>query len=89
MYVLAVSERRTPEITDPRWEAWCVPLFDFLSEPRGWKTLIAWSKARKFGGAKLRHCMAWLEERGRATTFMRDDEVLWVQTAWVVESESD
>lgn len=55
-----------PPASDPRWEAWCAPLLAFLSERRDWKALLAWARARRLAGNRLRNQLAWLEWKGCA-----------------------
>lgn len=64
---------------DPRWQEWSAPLLQFLAMPRNWSALNAWCRTSRFGAAKLRHCLAWLETQGLVHV-CGGDEILWVQT---------
>jgi hypothetical protein len=73
-----MDETRAPPLSDPRWKEWSQPLLDFLQTPRNWKQLNAWCRETKFNGAKLRHCLAWLETFGHIYSLDQEGVLFWV-----------
>jgi len=71
---------RTPEMKDPCWERWTLPIIDMLSEARDWRYLEKWASLNRFGGDRLRHSLAWLEEKGFANCWGADVNVRWRRT---------
>lgn len=80
-----MSDLKTPEVRDPRWEHWALPLLGMLSEPRDWEYLRAWYRENHYGGDKFRHCLAWLEEKGLAGSRVRETRTVWYRTAYGAE----
>lgn len=77
------DEERTPPIGDPIWETWSKPLLRFLADgPRTWDEIHAWRLAVNFKDLRLRHCIAWLEDRRLAKSLDRDGVVTWVAQSW-------
>ncbi len=77
------KEGRVPRDSDTEArEKIAKPLAAFLSEPRDWKALTAWGRSKRWNGGLLRHCLAWLENRGRAYTRFRDGKTFWARTDW-------
>lgn len=56
---------------------WSKPVLDYLAHPRSWRALRAWNREHRFGGAKLRHCLAWLESEGLAQTYGEETRLRW------------
>ncbi len=70
------------------WRALTAPVLGFLEEePRNWKALNQWAKEARFGKSRIRHALAWLEQRGEASTFTqvegRRETVYWASAAWL------
>lgn len=77
-----MSDIRAPAGADPRWEGWSAPILAFLSEPRTWDQLNEWRKETKTNGSLLRHCLAWLEDQGRARSILIGEDrdvIAWVR----------
>lgn len=77
----SVGEPKSPTVDDPRWADWCVPLLEFLSDPQEWPAINRWCRTTRFGGVKIRHCIAWLEEKRLAFSYVIDGRVVWVSMA--------
>jgi hypothetical protein len=70
----------TPAAKNPCWQEWSDPLHHFLDKPRNWKELREWGK-KNMGQARLRQCLAWLEEKGLAYSgYSLDKTVFWART---------
>lgn len=72
-------------VSDPRWEDWSRPLLAFLGVPQGWRGINRWCREKRFGPVKMRHCIAWLEEKGLAHSFGSGDQIVWVSTSYSIE----
>tara|TARA_R100001079_G_scaffold111025_1_gene88994 strand:+ start:3556 stop:3894 length:339 start_codon:yes stop_codon:yes gene_type:complete len=60
-----------PAIGSPYWGPVCIPLALFIAlGERHWSSLKEWAKARSLSSMKLRHCLAWLEDKGYAETYL-------------------
>lgn len=66
----------------PQWETWCLPILRELNVARDWKWLSKWYRSNRYGGDGFRNCLAWLEEKSLAKSYYREDEILWVRTAY-------
>jgi hypothetical protein len=64
----------------PGWAEWTLPLQEFLKEPRDWAELEAWRRGQSpfVSGFRLRNMLAWLEDRHRARSDLRDGEIVWM-----------
>lgn len=55
-------------------------------EPRNWRMLNQWAKDARFSKHLLRQVLAWLEQRGDASTFTQIEgvrtTVYWASAAW-------
>lgn len=71
------GDERIPIVSDPVWAEWSAPLLDFLDEPRSWKELHRWRKAKKLSGDRFRNMLAWLEDAGAARSEGKDEAVRW------------
>lgn len=57
-------------------------MFEFLGKPRDWPALNVFGREHRWSGILLRNCLAWLENRGLATSHGEGKEVRWVRTGW-------
>jgi hypothetical protein len=62
-----------------------LPVLQLLQEPRDWTALDQWAKDARFGKSRLRHALAWLEQRGEAGTFVegRARTLFWASVGWL------
>jgi len=68
-----------PEDGDKRWEEWSYPLRKVLQRPRTWAQLTEWASKSKFPAFRMRHCLAWLENRNLAgSKWGPDGKVVWL-----------
>lgn len=67
-----------PKDGDPRWGDWSRPVQEFIQVPRTWDELDQWAAVTGCPAFRLRHCLAWLDNRKLAGTFRGDDgEIRW------------
>ena len=55
------TDERVPSEGDPIWKDLAKQLLEFVEEPRTWLALGRWAKERRWSGARLRNCIAWME----------------------------
>jgi hypothetical protein len=67
-----------PPASDPRWAEWSKPVAAYLSEPRSWADLRAWSRKERINGNLLRHILAWLEEHRLASSRNQGRALVWI-----------
>lgn len=69
------------------WRRLSLPVLDVLEQPRDWKALEQWTKDTRFGKVRLRQVLAWLEQRGEASTFVQVvgsvETLYWASAAWL------
>jgi hypothetical protein len=90
---LALSDRRIPELGDPRWQAWATALLIFLEQPRDWTAIYTWARTGHIGINFVRHMLAWAEHHRRAKSFYRGEILYWevprVSSVRLLDDESD
>jgi hypothetical protein len=60
-------KEKLPPLTDVAWEEWSRPLLAFLARPQDMAGLIAWARADRMSGDRLRNMLAWLSFNGHVT----------------------
>lgn len=70
------------------WRRQSLPVLEILQQPRDWSALDAWTKDARFGKSRLRQVLAWLEQRGEASTFVQvtrggGETLYWASAAWL------
>ena len=69
------------------WRRLSLPVLEVLQQPRDWTALEEWTKASRFGKVRLRQVLAWLEQRGEASTFVQVsrgvETVYWASATWL------
>lgn len=73
-----LDETKAPPMNDKRWDGWSQPVLAFLGEPRSWAQLLLWMKEQRMNEFRLRHCLAYLEEKGLARTHGHAKGLRWV-----------
>jgi hypothetical protein len=58
---------RIPPVSDLSWDGTAREVLSFLRYPRDWTALRAWAREQRLNQFRLRHALAWLDIRGRAT----------------------
>jgi hypothetical protein len=75
------SRQQIPPVGDPRWEGWCAPLEEFLSEaPRTWDELNEWQRKNKVRPSLLLQMLCWLEFNHRVVAVTDGGPTLWFAT---------
>jgi hypothetical protein len=76
------DEDEIPCVADPIWVRESAPVLAFLSAsgPKNWDEINAWAAALRMNGTVLRHCVAWLEEKGLARSYIEATKTMWVAT---------
>lgn len=67
-----------PADGDPVWDAWSQPLWAYIQTPRAWRTLTRWGRKNRIPLFRLRHTLAWLDNRKLARSYIKDGGVMWV-----------
>ena len=79
------------------WERLSEPVLKLLEEPRDWPFINEWVKKTGFGPTRVRHAIAWLEQRRKAVSFTRvtrdalsgrrRSQLYWVKREWLKAHE--
>ena len=73
------KDDHTPRMSDPVWADLSTPLFKYLAEPRTWREMNAWRRG-SMTEDRMRHCLAWLDQKGVIYDILIDDVCHWLQT---------
>lgn len=69
------------------WRRMSLPVLEFIAEPRDWRSLEQWAIAHRISKTRLRHVLAWLEQRAEASTVHveRRGETIccWANAEWL------
>jgi hypothetical protein len=78
-----------PPISDPKWRIDSEPLQFFLSKWRTWPEIERWAKESKVNPSKLRHMLAFLEDRKLAISKMDPKTEEWRWAGFNVKEDWD